>query len=181
MESPLRQPAAAPDPVGLDGVDKQGDHSGINAVGGKLGALGHGAGDDGGGGGAEHQVEDEGGGAGKAAVRRTCDEVLKVCEQIHVRQADQAEQRILAHQQGVAQQGEHDGADTKIHQVFHDDVAGVLGPGEARLHHGKAGLHPEHERSAYQKPKFYCHNNNPLPFFPYLLLYLMRTEQSCTP
>ena len=46
--------AAAPNPVGLNGVYQQGDDTGINAIGRKLCALGHGAGNNGSGGSAEY-------------------------------------------------------------------------------------------------------------------------------
>ena len=59
MEAQLCQPAAAPDPMRLNGVDQRGNDCGIDAVGEELGTLGHGAGHDGGGGGTEHQIEHE--------------------------------------------------------------------------------------------------------------------------
>jgi len=59
---------------------------------------------------------------------------------------------MRAHQQAVAQQDEHHRAQAKVHQVFHQDVAGVLGPGKAALHHGKAALHEEDQHGANQKP-----------------------------
>ena len=49
-----------------NGVDQQGDGGGVDAVGAELGALRHGAGDDGGGGGAEHGLEDSVGPQGNA-------------------------------------------------------------------------------------------------------------------
>ena len=64
---------------------------------------------------------------------------------------------IITHHDGVAQESEHHRADTEVHQVLHDDVAGVLRPGEACLHHRKACLHPEYQCGSDQKPKFYCH------------------------
>ena len=57
MEAHALQPAAAPHPMAADGVDHQRDHSGVNAVSFEVGALGHGAGDDGGGRCAEHGLE----------------------------------------------------------------------------------------------------------------------------
>ena len=43
VEAQTGQPAAAPDPVGLNGVDQGRDHCGIDAVGKELGPLRHGA------------------------------------------------------------------------------------------------------------------------------------------
>ena len=57
MEAHALQPAAAPHPVAADGVDHQRDRSRINAVSLEVGALGHGAGNDGGGRCAEHGLE----------------------------------------------------------------------------------------------------------------------------
>ena len=141
MEAQLRQPAAAPDPVSLDGVDQRGNHRGVDAVRKELGALSHGAGHDGGGGGAEHQVEHE--------AREI--EILIGGEDVQAWLADEA-QPVLAQQEGEADEDKHAGADAEIHQVLHQDIAGVLGAGEARLHHGEARLHPEHQRRANQKP-----------------------------
>ena len=156
VEAQLAQPAAAPDPMGFDGIDEQGNDCGINAVGGELGALCHSAGDDGGGGGTEDQVEHEGGSGGEA-LSRACDEGLEVAPQLHVGQTDQTEQGIFPHHQGVTQEGKDDGANAEVHQVLHDDVACVLRSGKACLYHGEAGLHPEDQSGADQIPKFYCH------------------------
>ena len=42
--------------------------------------------------------------------------------------------------------------DTEIHQVFHENVAGVFGAGKPGLTHGKPRLHEEHKRSTEQNP-----------------------------
>src|SRR5699024_9397596 len=57
VEPKARQPAAAPDPVAGDGVDQQRNGGGVDTVGLEVGALSHGAGDDGGGCGAENGLE----------------------------------------------------------------------------------------------------------------------------
>ena len=44
------------------------------------------------------------------------------------------------------------GSDTKVHQVFHDDVTGVFGSCKSGFDHGKSGLHKEHQRRAEQYP-----------------------------
>ena len=48
VEAHPLEPAAAPHPVAADGVDHQRNGCGVDAVGFEVGALGHGAGDDGG-------------------------------------------------------------------------------------------------------------------------------------
>ena len=42
----------------------------------------------------------------------------------------------------------------EIHQVLHDDVAGVLRTGEAGLNHRKAGLHEEYQRRCDERPAY---------------------------
>ena len=59
---------------------------------------------------------------------------------------------VYSHQQAIAQEDEDHGTDAEVHEVLHDDVAGVFGPREATLHHGKATLHEEHEDGTDQKP-----------------------------
>ena len=137
------QPAlGVPHPARLDGVDHGGDHGGVDAVAGKLGALRHGPGHDGGGGGAEHQLEKEVGPV----------KGVEVGEHLIFRPADESEEVIPAVHDAIAQSHEHHCADAEVHQVFHDDVPRVLGPGEASLHGGKPALHEEHQNSAHQIP-----------------------------
>ena len=59
VEAELTEPAAAPDPVRLNGIDDGGDNAGIDAVGQEFCALRHRAGHDRGGRGAENEVEHE--------------------------------------------------------------------------------------------------------------------------
>ena len=134
-EPQLGQPAlGVPHPARLNGVHHGGDNGGVDAVAGELGAFGHGAGHDGGGGGAEHQLEEE--------VRPV--EAVKVSEHLIFRHTDEAKEIVPAVHDAIAQGYEHHGADAEVHQVFHDDVARVLCPCEARLYGGKATLHEEH-------------------------------------
>ena len=156
VEAQAAQPAAAPDPVGLDGVDQQTDHRRVDTVGGEFRPLRHGSRDDGGRGGAEDQVENEIAGVCEAFCRGG-NELAKTCEQCQVRLSDQSEERVLAHHERVSQQGEHHGSDAEVHKVLHNDVAGIFGSGKAGLHHGEARLHPENQRRADQKPEFYGH------------------------
>ena len=62
---------------------------------------------------------------------------------------------MLTHHQPVAEQEEHHCPNAEIHQVFHNNVACVLSPGEAGLYHGETALHKKHQNRTDQKP--YCH------------------------
>ena len=44
------------------------------------------------------------------------------------------------------------GSDAEVHQVLHQDIACILGPGKAGFTHGKSGLHEEDQRCAEQHP-----------------------------
>ena len=70
------------------------------------------------------------------------------------------DQGVQATDQGSAA-GEHQAesqqpvdrrADAEVHQVLHQNIACVLGPGKSRLTHGKAGLHEKDQRGAQQHP-----------------------------
>ena len=136
-------PAVAPGPAGLDGVDAEADDAGVDAIGGEFGPLRHGTGDDGGAGGAEDQLEDE-----AAPIKA----IEPGPEHPQGGGADEAAGNVGIHQQAIAQEDEDHGTDAEVHEVLHDDVAGVFGPREATLHHGKAALHEEHEDGTDQKP-----------------------------
>ena len=136
------KPAASPYPSGFDGIDDQADDRGVQAVRRKPGPLRHGAGDDGCRGRAEDKLEDERGPV----------EALKVGKHPPVGYADQAEPSVVAHHQTVAEKNKNNGADAEVHQILHDDVAGVLCPGKARLDHGKPALHEEHQNCADKEP-----------------------------
>ena len=137
VEAQLSQPAAAPDPVRLDGIDQGRDDAGVDAVTQEFGTLCHSAGDDGRRSGAEDQIEYEVGPV----------EAPIGCEDIKAGLADQADQ-ILTQQEAEADENEDHCTDTEVHQVLHDDVTCIFGAGKASFHHGKAGLHPEDQRSA---------------------------------
>ena len=161
MEAEACQPAAAPDPVGLNGVNQRGDHTGIDAVGQELGTLRHGTGNDGRSGGAEYQVEYE---AGEI-------EAFVGGEQVEPGLADEAKQ-VFTHQQTETDQDEDNCANAEVHQVLHDDIAGVFGSGKTGFHHCKASLHPENQCRADQIPytPYFTHNLTSLvyvlSFFP---------------
>ena len=73
--------------------------------------------------------------------------------------ADETKQ-ILTHQQAETDQDEYNRADTEVHQVLHDDIAGIFGSGKAGFHHCKASLHPENQCRADQIPytPYFTHN-----------------------
>ena len=146
MEAQLAQPAAAPDPVAGDGIDESGDAEGVDAVGDELGALCHGAGDDGGGGGAEDRLEDQ-----EREQRHAGGEYVGVvASDKGIKPADNG--AGPAEHETEAQNPVGGGADAEVHQILHQNIAGVLGPGEARLAHGEAGLHEEDQGRAQQDP-----------------------------
>ena len=146
METQLTEPAAAPDPVAGNRIDQQGDGGGVDAVGAELGALRHGAGDDGGGGGTEDRLENGVGPQGDAGRENAAvifhDHRVKPAEEAGARAKHDAE----------ADKPETGDADAEVHQVFHQDIAGVFGPGEAGLAHGEARLHEKDQRCAQQHP-----------------------------
>ena len=136
------EPAAAPHPVRLDGIDDGTDDEGVDAVGEELGAFCHRARDDGRRCRAEHEVEEE----GRPVIR------LEIREQVEIGDADEPEEGVLSHQEPRPEQHEHDGAEAEVQKVLHDDVARVLCAREARFHHGKPCLHEPDEDGADQKP-----------------------------
>ena len=113
METQLGQPAAAPDPVAGYRVNHQGDHQGVDAVGDELGALSHGAGDDGGRRGAEDSLENK--------ERRQGHTVRKyggiVSPHHGIKAADQGARP--AEHQPEAHRPVDRGTDAKVHEVFH--------------------------------------------------------------
>ena len=146
MEAQLGEPAAAPDPVAGDGIDECADDGAVDAVGDKLGALRHGAGNDGGGGGAEHGLENR---VGPQRHREEAKEAVVLLNE----EVEAADQRAGAREhKAKTEKPENRGTDGKVHQVFHDDIAGVLGSCKSGLHHGETGLHKEHQCRTQQHP-----------------------------
>ena len=145
METHALQPAAAPHPVAADGVDHQRDGCGVDAVGFEVGALGHRTGNDGGGRCAEDGLEHD----------------------VHPQRDVEAQMGIIALNEGVEPADESAGAaehqaeadepvagraDAKIHHIFHEHIAGVLGAGEACLAEREASLHEVDEERSYERP-----------------------------
>ena len=124
MEAQLRKPAAAPDPVAGDGIDDEADGRRVDAVGAELGALGHGAGNDGGRRGAEDGLEHH------IHPQRQAAEIVAALDE-GVKPADEGAGTREHHAE--AHQPEAGGADTKIHHILHQNIAGVFGTGQARF------------------------------------------------
>ena len=139
MESELCQPAAAPDPVAGDGVDDQADGGGVAAVGAELRALGHRAGDDGRGSGAEHSLEH------RVDPDRQRAEVIAAADE-RIKPAD--ERTGTGKHDAEADEPVARRTDTKIHQILHDNVTGILCSGESCLYHSESRLHKEYKCSS---------------------------------
>ena len=141
--SELHQPAlAVPDPPCLNGVDHGTDDSGVNTVGYKFGPLGHGTGYNGSCGGTEYELEEKVGPV----------EIIKIGKHLVFWHADQAEEIVLTIHNTIPQQDKYHGANAKIHQIFHNDIAGIFSPGETRLHHSKSTLHEKDQNCTHQIP-----------------------------
>ena len=137
----LRKPAAAPYPVGFDRVDHCRDDSGINTIRNELCTFCHSTGNNGCCCCTEYQIEYEAG-------------PVKVCivrENVKSRLADDAGY-VFSAQQPEADENEYHRAEAKVHEVFHNDVAGVFCSGEARFYHCKAALHKEYQCRTDQEP-----------------------------
>ena len=72
--------------------------------------------------------------------------------------SDPAEEAVAGSEHDAeAHEPENGGSDTEVHEVFHDDVAGIFGPGETGLYHGETGLHEEDQSGADKYPDcVYC-------------------------
>ena len=108
VEAHALEPAAAPHPVAADGVDHQRNGCGVDAVGFEVGALGHGAGDDGGCRCAEDSLEHD----------------------VHPQRDVEAQMRIITLNEGVEPADESAGA--AEHQAEADEP--VAGRADAKIH-----------------------------------------------
>jgi len=145
MEAHALQPAAAPHPVAADGVHHQRNGGGVDAVRFEVGALCHGAGHDGGCRGAEHGLEYD-----VHPQRDIQTQVGIIALNERVEPADEG--AGAAEHQPEADEPVARGADAKIHHVFHEDIAGVLGAGETRFTQSKTRLHEVNEECRNQHP-----------------------------
>ena len=146
MEAHLAEPAAAPDPMTRDRVDDHADEDAVNAVSGELRALCHRAGDDCRRRRAEHRLENH---IRHRRIARVVRDLPVLYEEI--RRADDAAD-VIAEHQAKADDPEDHRAEREVHDILHDDVAGVLRPREARLDHRETRLHEEDERRAEEHP-----------------------------
>ena len=146
MEAELAQPTAAPDPMTGNGINDQGDSGGVNAIGAELGTLCHSAGNNGGRGGAEHGLENC-----KGPQRNAAGKNMAVI--LHNHRVDPAEQLCSRSEHNAETNKPETGrTDAEVHQVFHQNIAGVLGSGKSGLTHGKTCLHKEHQGGTEQHP-----------------------------
>ena len=158
MEAQLAEPAAAPDPVTGDGVDDEADGRRVEAVGAELGALCHGAGNDGGGGGAEHSLEHH------VDPQRQAAEIVAALDE-RIKTADEGAGARKHHTE--ADQPVAGRADTEVHHILHQNIAGILGTGQARFAKGEACLHEEDHERRNQCPCNVCrvvHTHNPFHY-----------------
>ena len=146
MESQSAQPAAAPDPVAGNGIDEGGDAERVEAVGNEPGPLRHSPGDDGGRRGAEDRLENE---VGKQGHPGGQDGVIVPSDE-GVQPSDDGPGP--GKHQSKAQKPVSRCANAEVHEVLHQDIAGVLGSGKACLAHGEARLHQEDQSRSQQNP-----------------------------
>ena len=136
------QPASAPYPSCLNGIDNQTDDCGVETIGGKLCPLRHCTGNNRGCRCTEDQLEH----------KRGPVKAFKVSEHAPFRLPNESKGSVFAHHQTVTDQDKDNGPDTKVHQVLHDDVSGVFRAGKSCFHHGKSALHKENQNRTDQEP-----------------------------
>ena len=146
VEAQLGQPAPAPDPMAGNRIQKQGDTGRIDTVGRELGPLRHGSGDDGRRGGTKHGLEND-----------ICPLGYSCGKDVTVVPKDQGVQPANdgaagTEHQAEAYQPEARRTDAEVHQVFHQNVAGIFRSRKACLTHGKASLHKIHQGCPQQDP-----------------------------
>ena len=143
VEAHLCEPAAAPNPVTADWIDNSADYYAVNAIYQEVGTFCHSTGNNSCCGCTEHSLEDE---VGCARIAGT---VITFYEE--VRRSDKAANIGTKHQ-AKAQNPENYGTEAHIHDVLHDDVAGVFSSGKACFNHCEARLHREYQEGTYQHP-----------------------------
>ena len=143
VEAKLCEPAAAPDPVTGNRVNDRRNNHRVNAVCREFSALCHRTGNDGRGSCTEYGLEDQ----SRPVVALTdnaVSEEIKAAEERACRAEHDAE----------AEDPEDRRAERKVHQVLHNDVAGILCSGEAGLNHCEAGLHEKYKRRRNKRPAY---------------------------
>ena len=145
MEAKLGEPAAAPDPVSGDRIDQERNDHGINAVRGEFRAFCHRARDD------RRRSRTEDGLEEEIDQRRIACIARVIVSDEEIRRTDDTAD-IGAEHEPEAQDPENDGAQRKVHEILHDDVACILRSREPCLHHRKPRLHEEDQDSPQQCP-----------------------------
>ena len=143
MEAKLCEPTAAPDPMTGNRIDDRRNNHRVNAVCREFGALCHRTGNNGRSSCTEYGLEDQ----GRPVVALTdnaVSEEIKAAEERACRAEHDAE----------AEDPEDRRAEREVHQVLHNDVAGILCSGEAGLNHCEAGLHEEYQRRRNKRPAY---------------------------
>ena len=143
VEAKLCEPAAAPDPVTGDRIDDRRNNHRVNAVCREFGALCHRTGNNGRSSCTEYGLENQ----GRPVVALTDNAVreeIKAAEEWACRTEHDAE----------AENPEDRRAEREVHQVLHNDVAGILCSGEAGLNHCEARLHEEYQRRRNKRPAY---------------------------
>ena len=116
---------------------------GDDDIGGKLGPLGHSAGDYRGRRGAEHRLERQ-----KALFRDVGVRIERETEKM--RCADESVAGGM--HKGEAQHPEEECAYHEVYEILHQDVGRVLGTGESGLHQREARLHKENKHGCQEHP-----------------------------
>lgn len=60
--------------------------------------------------------------------------------------------KICAEHEAEAEEPEENRPQSEIHEVLHDDIAGVFGPRQARFQHGETRLHEEDQGRTEENP-----------------------------
>ena len=145
-------------------INHQTDDQAVNTIRKKFGTFCHGTGNDGGSSCTEDGLENE-----KSPERNAVR--CHGCSIIGFRgdTADLTEEAVAGSEHDTeTDEPEDRGSDTEIHEVFHDDVAGIFCTGEAGLYHGKTGLHEE-DQSGTTRTQIVFTAENSIIFSSFLL------------
>mmetsp|Transcript_110644 Transcript_110644/g.356975 ORF Transcript_110644/g.356975 Transcript_110644/m.356975 type:complete len:332 (+) Transcript_110644:568-1563(+) len=149
-----REPAIAPSPVHNHRVDPGGHDDSEDRVARELHTLGHATADDGCSSGTEGPLEEP----VDHGVRR-CElaVLINLCEAMAEKLSVVREGVVLIFADAIGEAPTErppaHGADTHIHQVFHQDVLHILRAAAAGLHHCETSLHEHHHSSAQDQPR----------------------------
>ena len=146
LHAESRQPAAAPDPVPDDGVDRRREDDTEDNIDDKLCPLGHAPPDDGEAHRAEDHLKEILGGQGNVGEGERGKDSVHILVRDGQPPARGSEDGVAgAEADGKSHRPENQAGDGEDHDVLHRDVAGILGPGEPGLEEGEPGLH-EHDK-----------------------------------